>query len=80
MLKNVVEIGKILSGKKEITHCYERTAYPEFPYNIYAMIHGNSHEITTKIFHDISEELSLDNGTILFSTKEIKKTSLELFS
>jgi siroheme decarboxylase len=78
--KNLGEIGKFLSSKKEVTHCYERTSYPEFPYNIYAMIHGNSHTITTKIFRNISKELSLNNGKLLFSTKEIKKTSLELFA
>ncbi|MCP4176521.1 MAG: Lrp/AsnC family transcriptional regulator [bacterium] len=77
---DVEEIGKVLSGRKEITHLYERTAYPEFPYNIYAMVHGNSHKVTTEIFHNISNELLLNNGTILFSTKEIKKTSLELFA
>ena len=38
------EIGAILASYPEVSHCYNRPAYPDWPYNLYAMVHGRSPE------------------------------------
>jgi len=38
------EVGNFLAREKKITHCYERQSYPEWPYNLYTMIHAREPE------------------------------------
>jgi DNA-binding Lrp family transcriptional regulator len=74
--KSVARLGKKLSAYPEVTHCYERVAPPEFPYNLYAMIHGRTRKEVITRARKIARELNLDEYQILFSTREFKKTSL----
>ncbi len=77
--KNLDKIGNEVAEYSEVSHCYERKTCPEFNYNLYAMIHGNCYEDAMNSIKKISDNLSLDKGFPLLSTKEIKKTSLRLF-
>ncbi len=72
-------IGEILASFSEVSHCYSRPAYPEWPYNLYAMVHGRSPEECESIAHRIEDATGLDNFRILFSTREYKKIRLKLF-
>jgi len=75
-VKSVAQLGKKLAARPEVTHCYERVAPPEFPYNLYAMIHGRTRKEVIARVRKIARELKLDDYQILFSTREFKKTSL----
>ena len=77
--KNLDVTGKKIAEYREVSHCYERETTPEFNYNLYAMVHGNSYDDAIKTFKKISDSFTLNNGLPLLSTKEIKKTSLKLF-
>jgi DNA-binding Lrp family transcriptional regulator len=72
-------IGSILASYPEVSHCYSRPAYPEWPYNLYAMIHGRSPQECEAIAGRLADATGLDNFRILFSTKEFKKKRLKLF-
>ncbi len=72
-------IGAILASYPEVSHCYSRPAYPEWPYNLYAMIHGRSRQECESIAGKLAAATGLDNFRILFSTKEFKKKRLKLF-
>ncbi|MGA2400573.1 MAG: Lrp/AsnC family transcriptional regulator [Syntrophobacteraceae bacterium] len=72
-------IGAILASYPEVSHCYNRPAYPEWPYNLYAMIHGRSPEECESIARRLANATGLDNFRILFSAKEFKKIRLKLF-
>jgi DNA-binding Lrp family transcriptional regulator len=72
-------IGDILATYPEVSHCYARLAYPEWPYNLYAMIHGRSRQQCESIAGRLAAATGLDNFRILFSTKEFKKKRLKLF-
>ena len=72
-------IGSILASYPEVSHCYSRPAYPEWPYNLYAMIHGRSRQECEDIAGRLAVAAGLDNFRILFSTKEFKKKRLKLF-
>lgn len=80
-----LEAGRALAGLDEVTHCYERPQCEEFPYNLFAMVHGTSIEDAQRLFGMLRERLAAidsppEDSVMLISTKEYKKTSLALFS
>jgi hypothetical protein len=62
-----------------VSHCYRRNPTPEWPYNLYTMIHAMDEESCLEIAREISAETSVNIYTVLFSKKELKKTSMEYF-
>lgn len=71
--------GELMAGYKEISHCYERKTYPNWPYNLYAMIHGRSKDDCGKIAGEISKKTGIREYKLLYSTREFKKTGMEYF-
>lgn len=75
------EIGPLIGALEEVTHCYLRPrAEPDWPYNLFAMIHGSSRdEVETKRLK-ILEMLgdACRSSDILYSTEILKKTGLRL--
>lgn len=72
-------LGNILASYSEVSHCYNRPAFPEWPFNLYAMIHGRSPEECESTAGKLAQAIGLNNFRILFSTKEFKKIRLKLF-
>jgi DNA-binding Lrp family transcriptional regulator len=78
--KNDAErIGNIMASFKEVTHCYERPTFSDWPYNLYTMIHGKTREDCEAIAKKISEAAGIKEYSLLYSTKEFKKTSMKYF-
>lgn len=69
--------GQELASLPEVSHCYERKTNPLWPYNLFAMIHGNSPEACQNIADDISRRIGLTDCALLYSTKEFKKTRVK---
>jgi DNA-binding Lrp family transcriptional regulator len=72
------EIGAIMAGFPEVTHCYERPRYPDWKYNLFTMVHAYSREECEKIAKDISLATGIKDYSILFSEQEFKKTGVRL--
>ncbi len=77
----VLDLGAQIGGLDFVTHAYLRPRHlPEWPYNLFAMVHGhNRTEVEAKT--DIIRELlgARCHGTdILYSTRILKKTGLRL--
>lgn len=77
--ERVGDYGRILASHAEVSHCYHRPAYPDWPYNLYAMVHGRNIEECRRIAEKLAEAIHLHDYEILFSTKEFKKIRLKLF-
>lgn len=77
--EKALEKGRALASFSEVTHCYERDSVPGFPYNLFAMIHTGSWQDTSRLFRKLSDTAGLDNGRMLCSIKEYKKTSMNYF-
>jgi DNA-binding Lrp family transcriptional regulator len=73
------EFGRILASYPEVSHCYCRPCFDEWPFNLYAMIHGRSVADCEKTADKLARAIRLDDYRILFSTKEFKKIRLKLF-
>lgn len=76
--KYVNTISKKLTSIPEVTHCYERPPGPDFPYNIYFMLHGRTKKDITQMVKGLVRALNIKEYQILFSVRELKKTSLKL--
>ena len=72
--------GRALAACDEVTHCYERPEAPNFPFNLFAMIHTRSPEEASATFARLEETCRLSAGTMLISTREYKKTSMTFFA
>lgn len=71
--------GRALAACGEVTHCYERPPAPEFPYNLFAMVHARAPEEAAAAFARLEASCSLSGGVMLVSTREYKKTSLQFY-
>jgi DNA-binding Lrp family transcriptional regulator len=74
------EVGEFFAARPEISHCYRRVTYPEWPYNLYTMIHGKNPGDCAELAARLAEELDIPDYTILESVREFKKTSMAYFS
>lgn len=66
-----------------VSHCYRRPRHlPDWPYNLFAMVHGRSREETdaqvAEIARLLGEEVRAHD--VLYSTRILKKTGLRLRS
>lgn len=75
----IEEVGQLMAQFSEVTHCYRRNPTLEFPYNMYTMIHGSSEENCHETARRVSEKTKISTYTLLFSRKELKKTSMSYF-
>lgn len=72
--------GALLAEDSHVSHCYERSPFEGFPYNVYAMFHGQSE---AELEQSIGSAVSALNGpdhAVLTSQKELKKTSFVYFA
>ncbi|MFQ5861813.1 MAG: siroheme decarboxylase subunit beta [Candidatus Brocadiales bacterium] len=76
--ERVDEVGKIMAGFQEVTHCYERPTFPDWPYNVFTMIHGYTDEECERVIQAIKEKTGLEDYVILYSEKEFKKTGTRI--
>ena len=77
--ERVDDVGGKMADFEEVSHCYRRNPAPDWPYNLYTMIHAKSEKSCREIAEKISRAISVDTFTLLFSKKELKKTSMAYF-
>lgn len=77
--KDLAQVGEIMAQRPEITHCYERVNCYAWPYNLYTMVHARSREECLDVVNNLAELAQVPQYDILFSHKELKKTSMAYF-
>ncbi|MGD0622618.1 MAG: Lrp/AsnC family transcriptional regulator [Thermacetogeniaceae bacterium] len=76
----IEEVGGIMAGFQEVTHCYQRPAYPpDWPYNLFTMVHGRKREDCQEIASRLSKAGGIGNYRMIFSTDELKKSGMKYF-
>ncbi len=73
------EKGRIMAGFKEVSHCYQRPRRPGWPYNLFTVVHGRSREECVRAVKKISLATGIKKYRLLFSTIELKKSSMRYF-
>jgi DNA-binding Lrp family transcriptional regulator len=73
------EVGYKLASFPQVSHCYRRPEYPDWPFNLFSMIHARTFDGAKKIATELSQFVGIDEYRILFSTKEFKKERVKYF-
>lgn len=71
--------GKIMARFKEVSHCYQRPTLPDWPYSLFTMIHGRTAQDCENVMGKIAKATGLNTYALLFSTDELKKSSMRYF-
>ncbi|RBW54751.1 Lrp/AsnC family transcriptional regulator [Ruegeria sp. A3M17] len=77
----ITELGARIGALPFVTHCYERPrALPDWPYNLFAMVHGADRDEVEAKRAEIAAILgdACRFKDILYSTRILKKTGLRL--
>ena len=74
------EAGKIMASFNPVSHCYLRSTSPDWPYNMYTMVHARTKQECEEIVSKIADAIQIYEYEMLYSTKEIKKSSMKYFS
>ena len=75
----ISEVGEKLGSFPQVSHCYERPTYSDWPYNVFSMIHCKTQDEANDMAKTIQDLINVDDYRILFSTREFKKTRVEYF-
>ena len=74
-------LGETLGADPAVSHCYRRPrALPHWPYNLFAMVHGASHDQVCAEVARLVTQLgpACRSHDILFSSRILKKTGLRI--
>ncbi len=73
------DLGYRLASYPQVSHCFQRPLYPDWPYNVYSMVHARSHEQCEEMARRMSQEIGVDDYIILYSTKEYRKKRIRYY-
>jgi siroheme decarboxylase len=72
--------GKEVAQFPQVSHCYRRNPQKDWPYNLYTMVHAKDEASCRETAEKISEKTGITTYSILFSRRELKKTSMQYFN
>jgi DNA-binding Lrp family transcriptional regulator len=74
------KVGETMAGFRAVSHCYQRPSYPEWPYNLFTMVHGKTSEECEETLAAIAETTGITDRHALYSTREFKKVRVRYFT
>jgi DNA-binding Lrp family transcriptional regulator len=74
------EVGRIMGSFTGVSHCYLRPTYPDWPYSIFTMVHGQDAPDCQVVIDAIARATGIREYALLYSTKEYKKVRLRYFT
>ena len=75
----IEEVGEKMASFRQVSHCYRRNPQKTWPYNLYTMIHANDEASCHETARQMAEAAGVETYTLLFSRRELKKTSMVYF-
>ncbi len=75
----VDQVGKTMASFPEVSHCYQRPTYPDWPYSLFTMIHARTQEECQATASRLSESTGIRKYALLRSLREFKKTRVKYF-
>jgi DNA-binding Lrp family transcriptional regulator len=73
------EIGKEMANFSAVSHCYLRPSYPNWRYNLFAMVHAKTQDECDTLIEEMAKESGLEEYSKLYSTVEFKKQRIVYF-
>jgi len=78
--RRIDEIGRIMASFRQVSHCYRRDPAPQWPYNLYTMIHADDEAACRETALRMAKAGGVEDCALLFSREELKKTSMVYFA
>jgi len=78
----IEQAGRIAAEFPQVSHCYQRPAYEDWPYNFYTMVHARSRPDCEQVIARIAEQLAplgVTERHVLYSATEYKKARVRYF-
>ncbi|WP_027364229.1 siroheme decarboxylase subunit beta [Desulfotruncus alcoholivorax] len=75
----ISEVGQKMAEFKEVTHCYQRPSRPGWPYTLFTVVHGLNKDECREKAQVIAGATGIHKYELIFSTKELKKSSMKYF-
>ncbi len=73
-------LGETMAGFRAVSHCYQRPSYPEWPYNLFTMVHGKNEDDCEHTLAAIAEATGITDRLALYSAREFKKVRVKYFT
>jgi siroheme decarboxylase len=73
------QAGRTLAQCKQVSHCYQRPAAPDWPYRLFAMTHERGEDQLRRCAEEMVRLINPRQHEILFTTAEYKKASVQYF-
>jgi siroheme decarboxylase len=74
------DVGMQMAGFAAVSHCYQRPTYPDWPYNLFGMLHGRTKGDCEEAADAIARETGVSEHAMLYSTKEYKKVRVRYYT
>ena len=71
--ERIEEVGEKLGSFPQISHCYQRPVYPDWPYSVFSMVHCKSIADAEEMAKQIQKQVDVNDYKILFSLKRIQE-------
>lgn len=76
----VEECGRAMAGFAAVSHCYQRPTYPDWPYNVFGMLHGRAKDDCDVAASAIADAIDVHDWRMLYSTHEYKKVRVRYYT
>jgi len=71
--ERIIAAGQRLACFKMVSHCYQRETFENWPYNLFAMMHGQSMGQIQHVINKFTEAEKIDSFQLLPTAAELKK-------
>jgi len=78
--ERIEEVGSTMAGFAAVSHCYQRPTYPDWPYNVFGMLHARTKDECEIAAKAIEEQTGITERRMLYSTKEYKKIRVRYYT
>ena len=75
----VDEVGALFASRAEVSHCVLRTTAPDWPYNLYTMIHASTPDAARTVVGEMQAASGITDSVSLETVRELKKTAPRYF-
>jgi DNA-binding Lrp family transcriptional regulator len=78
--ERIDEVGNRMAHFTAVSHCYQRPTYPDWPYNIFSMIHARTADECEHVANAIAAATGIAERAMLYSSTEFRKIRLRYFT
>lgn len=76
----VDRVASIMTAHKAVSQCYLRPTYPDWPFNLFTIVHGRSVDECESVLAELSDQTGVLDMQALFPVREFKRSRVPLFS